>query len=219
MTESNVEFVSEKTIRKAERYLKKVDPVMAELVTQYGSCMLATKPYHPFYTLVRSIISQQLSTKAADTIESRIAQIIPAPFKPEDVMKISVKKFRNAGLANMKVRSILGVANAVVTGELCFETLAQQPDHVVVEKLIQLHGIGQWTATMFLIFCLKRLDVLVIGDAGLQRAVNLLYQAHFPKKRDDKLFLHVSKIWQPYRTVASWYLWQYLDSNGKNKKQ
>jgi len=201
--------LSDKVIRDAERHLHKSDAVMARLVTDYGPCPLAERDNLPFHTLARSIISQQLSAKAADTIERRVAQIVPAPFGPDEVLAVSVESLRSAGLSARKVGFIRQLAEHVTTGCLNFDELATCPDESVIIALTELPGIGRWTAEMFLIFGLKRPDVLALGDAGLRRAAKMLYQ-----DSDGGVLERVSGAWRPYRSVASWYLWKHLDVVG-----
>lgn len=182
---------------------------MARLVADYGSCPLAERESVPFHTLARSIISQQLSAKAADAIERRVAQIVQAPFSPDEVLAVSVESLRSAGLSARKAGFLRQLAEHVTTGRLNFDALAAYPDESVIIALTELPGIGRWTAEMFLIFGLKRPDVLALGDAGLRRAAKMLYQ-----DSDGGVLARVSGAWRPYRSVASWYLWKHLDVVG-----
>ncbi|MCX5815263.1 MAG: DNA-3-methyladenine glycosylase 2 family protein [Proteobacteria bacterium] len=163
--------------------------------------------YHPFHPLVTSIISQQLSAKAADTIENRIAEIVSIPFLPTELLSTPVELLRAAGLSWPKARYIHELAQRVSDGRLSFSNLESEKDDDVIAALVDCPGIGRWTAEMFLIFGLKRLDVLSLGDAGLQRAARLLYGVD---KEKDGLLASVADLWRPYRSVASWYLWQHL---------
>jgi DNA-3-methyladenine glycosylase II len=205
-------MVDEKAIRKAERHLSKVDTVMRRLIAENGPCPLAGWEYRPFHTLVISIISQQLSAKAADTIEGRIGEIVPRPFYPEGFAGTTAETLRSAGLSQSKARYILELAGRVSDGRLSFAGLETADNETVVKVLVEAPGIGRWTAEMFLIFGLKRLDVLSLGDAGLQRAVKRLYG----KEGEGKAVLEdVATKWRPYRSVASWYLWQSLEDRGE----
>lgn len=202
--------LSDKVIRNAEAHLHRSDSVMARLVSDYGPCPLAEQESLPFHTLARSIISQQLSAKAADTIGRRVAQIVPAPFGPNEVLAVSVESFRSAGLSVRKAGFIRQLAEHVTTGRLNFDELSAYPDDSVVDYLMEFPGIGRWTAEMFLIFGLKRPDVLALGDAGLKRAAKMLYQ----DCDKNSVLEQVSGAWCPYRSIASWYLWRYLDVVG-----
>lgn len=197
-------------MREAERHLSQADEVMASLVADYGPCPLAEREFRPFHTLARSIISQQLSAKAADTIERRVSQIIPTPFGPDEILTVPVERLREAGLSSRKAGFIRQLAEHVTRGRLNFDELAGYPDESVIVALMELPGIGQWTAEMFLIFGLKRPDVLALGDAGLRRAAKMLYQ----DSDENGLLERVSVTWRPYRSIASWYLWRHLDVVG-----
>ncbi|OQB77343.1 MAG: DNA-3-methyladenine glycosylase [Deltaproteobacteria bacterium ADurb.Bin135] len=199
--------ITEKTIREAERHLSKSDPVMKRLIAEHGPCPIADWEYHPFHTLVTSIISQQLSAKAADTIEGRVSEMVSVPFQPEELLSTPVESLRTAGLSRPKARYVHELAQRVVDGRLSFSDIESANDDEVVAALIESPGIGKWTAEMFLIFGLKRLDVLSLGDAGLQRAARILYG-----KNGDRtdLLENVAGVWRPYRSVGCWYLWQSL---------
>jgi len=196
---------------KAEQHLSEADMVMNRLVKAHGPCPLADRKYHPFDTLVGSIISQQLSAKAADTIKGRIVSIVGSPFQPAEFLRAKVEVLRAAGLSGAKVRYVRELAERVADGRLSFDALEFEESESVISKLIEIPGVGRWTAEMFLIFGLKRPDVLAVHDAGLQRAARMLY---VNQSRSDRRLEEVSESWRPYRSIASWYLWQHLD-NGK----
>lgn len=178
---------------------------MAELVLRYGRCLLQDKTYTPFETLAASIIGQQLSVKAAATIENRVLALIGGALTPEGIIAAAPEALRACGLSNAKVKYVRALAERVAAGTMDFAVMSVEPDNeVVITELVQLPGIGRWTAEMFLIFGLKRLDVLSLGDVGLQRAVRL----HFG---ETETLASISPRWQPYRSIASWYLWQSLD--------
>jgi DNA-3-methyladenine glycosylase II len=197
--------LSVKTVRKAERHLRLSCEVMARLVAVHGFCQLANLEFRPFHALTTSIISQQLSAKAAHTIKRRILKLVPA-LCPSEFLAVPLEALREAGLSTAKAKYIIELATRVNDGRLNFDALIHQPDDDVIAALTELPGIGRWTAEMFLIFGLKRPDVLAVGDAGLQRAVRLLYG-------DAAELKIIGQVWKPYCSVASWYLWRYLDSN------
>ena len=177
---------------------------MAQLVVAHGPCAIPVRELLPFKTLVTSIIGQQLSAKAADTIERRVLDIVPS-FTPDRFLAVPLDALRGAGLSSAKARYIIELAQRVSDGRLNFHDLEAMSDKDVIATLVQLPGIGRWTAEMFLIFGLRRPDVLALGDAGLQRAVRLLY--------GEKATLDsVGELWRPYQSVASWYLWRHLDA-------
>jgi DNA-3-methyladenine glycosylase II len=198
-----------KAIRKAERHLAKADPIMKRLIAKHGHCPLAEREFQPFHMLANSIISQQLSTKAAATIKLRVGAIVGVPFETGRVLSVATEKLRGAGLSGAKTRYIRELATHVHDGRLDFDAIIALDDEAVIEKLIIVPGIGRWTAEMFLLFGLKRLDVLALGDAGLQRAARNLYGK---KRKSETLLPRVAKAWRPYRSIASWYLWRSLEA-------
>jgi 3-methyladenine DNA glycosylase/8-oxoguanine DNA glycosylase len=191
------------SIRDAEQHLIRSCPVMAALITKYGPCSLADREFRPFQTLVRAIISQQLSAKAADTIEDRIRALVPN-FDPAEFLRAQPMELRAAGLSSAKARYIIELAQRVECGLLNLNAMQEVPDAEVIATLVDLPGIGRWTAEMFLIFGLGRPDVLSLDDAGLRRAVRLLFGK-------DAELEELGYSWQPFRSVASWYLWRHLD--------
>jgi len=191
-------------IRSAERHLRLNCEIMNGLIGKHGRCSLTARESDPFRTLVTSIISQQLSSKAADTIEKRVIALAPQ-LTPSAILRVPVESLRSAGLSNAKARYISELARRVKSRQLRFSKLAECSDQEVMEVLIDLPGIGEWTAEMFLIFGLGRLDIIALGDTGLQRATRLLYG---PKAN----LARVSESWRPYRSIASWYLWRHLDA-------
>ena len=204
----NPKTLSPALLRKAETHLSQSDLVMAKLIRTHGLCTLNRRSFDLFHTLVVSIISQQLSAKASDTIERRIAECVPYPFNAEEMVCVSPERLREAGLSSRKVAYIQGLAERVNSRSLTYETLSGKDNDEVMADLMEIPGIGRWTSEMFLIFGLKRLDVLALGDAGLQRAAKMLY----PKASSNGNALEkVSERWKPYRSVASWYLWRHID--------
>jgi DNA-3-methyladenine glycosylase II len=198
----------DQAIREAEHYLAHADPVMRRLIARHGPCPLAEREFEPFHMLANSIISQQLSTKAAATIKQRVGELVGVPFQTEQVLAVSSEKLRDAGLSQAKARYIRELAARVVDGRLIFDELMAIEDEAVIEKLIEANGIGRWTAEMFLLFGLKRLDVLALGDAGLQRSARILYGK---RRKSETLLRRVAEAWKPYRSIACWYLWRSLE--------
>lgn len=187
----------------AETYLSQADPVMARLVAAHGPFPVAGREYRPFQSLVSAIVSQQISFKAAATIEGRVRALV-TELTPAAVLALTPEALRSAGLSGAKSRYILELARRAHERLIDFDALPQQSDEDALAALVQLPGIGRWTAEMFLIFSLKRPDILSLGDAGLQRAARLLYGA-------DADLEKVAEAWRPYRSAASWYLWRYLE--------
>ncbi|HLJ93992.1 MAG TPA: DNA-3-methyladenine glycosylase 2 family protein [Gemmataceae bacterium] len=192
----------------ARRHLARRDPVLKRLIRLVGPCTLQHNP-NCFAVLIRSIISQQISSKAAAAIAGRVQQTLaPAGFVPEAILARSIEDLRAAGLSASKVRSILDLAERVQNQTLPLDHLHQLPDEEVIAHLVPVRGIGRWTAEMFLIFSLGRLDVLPVGDWGLRAAVQREYGLEEPpnKARLEEL----AEPWRPYRSIATWYFWRSL---------
>lgn len=199
----------DRAIRKAERHLAAADSIMARLIAQHGHCPLAEREFEPFHMLANSIISQQLSAKAAATIKQRVGALVGVPFQTGKVLSIGLEELRGAGLSQAKTRYIRELAARVAEGEIDFDAIVELDDEAVIERLVIVPGIGRWTAKMFLLFGLKRMDVLALGDAGLQRAARNLYGK---KRKSKNLLVRVGEAWRPYRSIASWFLWRSLES-------
>ncbi len=193
----------------ATKHLSRVDPVMRALIKDVGPCALkpGARGDH-FTTIVRAIVGQQLSAKAAETIFQRIAALHPNGRKivPADILASPDANLRAAGLSNAKVLYVKDLAARVDGGELNFTRLVRRGDEEIIDELTSVKGIGRWTAEMFLIFRLGRPDVWAIDDLGLRNAVRNLYKIE-PKKPQ---LLEVAEPWRPWRSVASWYLWRSL---------
>jgi len=199
----------ERAIRRAERHLAGADPIMKRLIAEHGRCAIGQREFEPFHMLANSIISQQLSSRAAATIKQRVGALVGVPFQIEKILSTTPELLRAAGLSAAKTRYICELAARVQDGRLNFADLIAAEDEHLIEKLTEVPGIGRWTAEMFLLFGLKRLDVLAIGDAGLQRAAHLLYGK---RRRSSTLLSRIAENWRPYRSVASWYLWRSLEN-------
>jgi DNA-3-methyladenine glycosylase II len=157
---------------------------------------------------VEAIITQQLSGKAADSISKRFREIYGRFPKPTDVINTSDSKLRAVGLSGMKVSYIKDLSKKIESKELKINSLKNMTDDEVIEQLTQIKGIGRWTAEMFLIFSLGRLDVLPVGDLGLRKGIQRLYLfSEIPQKDEIE---QIAKKWRPYRTVATWYIWKGL---------
>lgn len=186
------------------------DKVIKKLIDQYGELPWSTEEVDLFAHIVESIISQQLSVKASDTIYKRFIALLPKKkVKPEDILKVDDEDIRAAGISYSKIKYIKGVAQAVVEKEIILEALHNLSDEEVLNELIKLKGIGKWTAEMLLMFSLKRPDIFSLGDIGLRNAIAKLYKVD----RDDLVAIEkISLKWKPYRTFAARYLWKSLDN-------
>lgn len=191
---------------RAQRHLARRDPVLRQLIARVGPCTLMHNP-DGFEVLVRAIVSQQISSKAAMSISSRLIQSLgKAGLSPAAVVKASEAKLRGAGLSANKIRFLRDLADRCKRGELNLEELPALPDEEVIERLVPVHGIGRWTAEMFLIFSLGRPDVLPLADLGLRAGVKRQYQLpDMPAKED---LLERAEPWRPFRSIATWFIWR-----------
>lgn len=184
------------------------DPVLKKLYVQYGPHEFEDRSEYLLQQLIESIISQQLSTKAATTIYNRFLALFNSPFPtPEEILKIDSEKLRSAGMSYSKAQYIKNIAQAFKDKEIDIQKISKMSDEEVIKTLTKIKGVGKWTAEMILIFTLKRADVFSIGDAGLRRAIKNLY-----KLENDLDILKLSESWKPFRSLASWYLWRSLEN-------
>jgi DNA-3-methyladenine glycosylase II len=216
-------------MRKAVIHLKKSDPVMRTIIERIGPCRMQFSPPE-FHSLAEAIVYQQLSGKAAETIFTRFAALADEPLTPEGILKLTDEQMRGAGLSKQKAAYLKDLAAKTSSGLLDFVRLPELPDAEVVEHLTHVKGIGVWTAQMFLMFTLKRENVLPTGDFGVRMAMYKHYldvqraqaarkssAAKKVRKRKIKLptpeqMEKIAKCWEPYRSVACWYLWKSLDT-------
>jgi DNA-3-methyladenine glycosylase II len=201
--------------KKAVDSLRGADPVMARLIDGHHEIvrrdLRRDRPGDAYGALLRSIVGQQLSTKAAATIYGRMLELFGGhPPTPKQLLKVDPDKIRAAGLSRPKIAYLRDLAQHVEEGTLELERLPDLPDEEVAEQLTAIKGLGQWTADMFLMFHLGRPDVLPVGDQGIRRAVRVEYRLR--KLPDPKRLEKIAKPWRPYRTLACLYLWSSLDN-------
>lgn len=201
---------------RAMKHLKKVDPVLyAAALPHYKDIeerMGHRRSYAAlFEALAGSIVSQQLSTKAADTIWGRLEKACKGKVSPEAILRLRVPTMRTAGLSAAKVKTLKELSRAIVDGTLNLAALKKVPEEVAVAKLSSIWGIGRWTAEMFLMFALERHDVFSIGDLGLRRSVEALYG--LPKDAPAKDIEAIACVWAPHRSFASRALWRVRDAS------
>jgi 3-methyladenine DNA glycosylase/8-oxoguanine DNA glycosylase len=197
--------------KKARLYLMKADPTLGRIIKKVGPCKLhAVAPRDPFEALAMSIASQQLSTKAADTIFRRFCDLFPPDRRPTPnrVMTMTDEEIRTCGFSRPKVGFIKDLAGHVLDGRLDLAGLKQHPDDEVMRQLVAVKGIGRWTAEIFLMFRLGRPDILPADDLGLMNAVHRAYKLR--KRPDPKRLRKMGEAWSPHRSVAAWYLWASL---------
>lgn len=183
------------------------DRILNKLIPQFEHVYLPARR-EPFVTLARSIIGQQISTKAAETVWKNLLAICPK-CTPTQVLKIGAESLASCGLSKRKTEYIIDLATHFKAKRVHADKWAEMADEEVIAELIQIRGIGRWTAEMFLIFNLHRPNILPFDDLGLLKGISLNYFAGEPVSRSD--IRELSANWEPWRTVATWYLWRSLD--------
>ncbi len=201
---------------KAQKHLARRDDVLKALIKHVGACTLQHNP-DGFAVLARSIISQQISTKAALAIAGRLIKAAGhSGLKPRAVLKLTDDQLRTVGLSAMKVRSLRDLAEKCLSGEVPLKKLPAMTDEEVIETLLPVRGIGRWTAEMFLIFSLGRLDVLPILDYGLRAGVRRQYGL---KELPDKVTLtRIGEVWRPFRSIGTWFIWRSFGNVPQSKE-
>jgi DNA-3-methyladenine glycosylase II len=196
---------------KARRILMRRDPVLGAAIKHIGACGMADRQRKDHLSaLCGSIVSQQLSTKAAATIFGRLVALFPDNhiLEAAAIAAQSDERLRGVGLSGQKIGYLRDLTARILDGRLQLDELEALPDEEVIERLTSVKGFGRWTAEMFLMFRLHRPDVLPAGDLGIVNAIQQLYRLR--KKPDARRVLKMGEVWRPYRSVASWYLWQTL---------
>ena len=199
-------------MRKALNHLKKADPVLGAIIERVGAYKIQYRE-PVFQTLVRSIVYQQLHGKAASTIFGRLQAAAKSdPITPESILMLRPSRMRSLGLSQQKMSYIRELARLTRDGQVDFERCISLQDVEVVEHLTKVKGVGVWTVHMFLIFALRRTDVLPTGDLGIRAAMKKAYGlAELPKPDEME---KIAASWRPYCSVACWYLWRSLDNVG-----
>jgi len=194
----------------AVRILRRRDPVLAAIIDEIGPCPLKPLRNH-YWALAEAIVSQQLSVSAAATIFTRLRQLYPSHRipRPEELLATPARRLRAVGLSRQKVVYLKALATAFLDGQLPVRRFHRMADEEVVEALTRVKGIGRWTAEMFLIFVLLRLNVFPVADLGLQKAMQQSYRLR--RRPAATAMRRIARRWEPYRTVATWYLWASRD--------
>jgi DNA-3-methyladenine glycosylase II len=195
-------------MRKAINHLKKSDPILRAIIERIGPCRMEFGPPE-FHSLAEAIVYQQLNGKAAVAIFKRFAALAGEPLTPAGILKLSEEQMRSVGLSKQKSSYLRDMAERAASGQLDFTKLDSMSDEEVIQHLTQVKGVGTWTAHMFLMFTLKRPNILPTGDFGVQMAI----KKHYKKRKLPKpaQMEKLAKAWEPYRSVACWYLWQSID--------
>jgi DNA-3-methyladenine glycosylase II len=197
----------------ATKHLSSSDPVLAAIIERCGPCNISYRE-PGFSTLVRSIVYQQLSGKAALTILNRLIAAAGGDLTPQSILKLTPQKMRACGLSKQKLTYIRDLAKKSKAGKIDWAALPKMSDDEIIETLTQVKGVGVWTVHMFLIFALKRENVLPVGDLGVRAAIKRAYKTRGTKKDPypkAKQIEKLAKNWHPYCSIATWYLWRSLE--------
>jgi DNA-3-methyladenine glycosylase II len=203
-------MTTEVSIASAVAHLRRRDPVLAAVMRNVGPCRLAPARSH-FMTLVEAIVWQQLSWHAANAIHQRLLDVLGTRRpRPRDVLQVPLRQLRAVGLSQRKAEYLNGLARHFEEGRFPARRIHRLSDEEIVSLLGEIRGIGRWSAEMFLIFALNRLDVFPVGDLGLRKAIGRHYAAG--GMPTDGELARIADPWRPFRTIASWYLWAAADS-------
>ncbi len=194
-------------------HLRSLDPRWEAIIAAVGPCRLQIRPDR-FGTLVRAIIGQQISSRAASTIDGRLRALAGEPYLPGPLLAIGEEGLRGVGLSGVKSRYVLNLARAVHEGSIPLDEVHAWEDEKVIAALTTIKGVGSWTAEMFLIFGLGRVDVLSVGDLGIR--VGLMRFFGLAEQPGPHQCRELTEPWRPYRTIAMWYLWRRIDGPKKS---
>lgn len=200
-------------LRQAEQHLSKNDKQLKQVIASIGPSRI--KPHRDHYgELVGSIVGQQLSAKAGATIWRRVLDLFGGKMPtPQQLLKIDADEIRACGVSYPKIGYMKDLAQHILDGRLDLEHLSTVPNDQLIEQLTAVKGIGQWSAHMFMLFGLGRLDILPVGDLGIRKAIQNLYGLRELPDPEQIITIAAKNKWHPYESVAAWYLWQSLDSS------
>jgi len=200
-------------LRQAAQHLSDHDPRLAEVIAVSGPCRI--KPHQDHYgELVSNIVGQQLSTKAAYAIWQRVLGLFDGQMPtPQQLLQIEDQKLRDVGLSWAKVSYVKDIAAHILDGRLDMAHIGKLPNEQLIEQLTAIKGIGEWSAHMYMMFGLGRLDILPVGDLGIRKAIQNLYDFQALPSPEQIITVASQNNWHPYESVASWYLWQSLDNS------
>ena len=194
--------------QKGKRILSKRDPVLSRVIKKYKKGFLTSRN-KPFFSLCRTIVGQQISTKAADSIWFKFEKKCKKRVRPDTVLKLSSRNLKSAGLSRQKVSYLKNIAKSFRNKSFNVKEIKKMDDKEAVNYVTQLKGLGVWSAEMFLMFNLNRPDIFPIQDIGLLRAISKNYKTSYPP---SKRFLDkISKLHSGYRTIFTWYMWRSID--------
>ena len=192
----------------AKKELSKKDPVLKEIINKYKKGHLTTRN-DPFFSLCRTIVGQQISTKAADSIWSKFEKKCKKKIIPKNIIKLPTKSLRNAGLSRQKISYLKNIAKSFKNKSFRIKDLKKMTDEQAINNIIKLKGLGVWSAQMFLMFNLNRPDIFPIKDIGLIIALSKNYKTSYPPS--ERFLNKISKLHSGYRTVFTWYMWRSID--------
>lgn len=203
---------SEDDYARARRILMRRDPRLAAVIKRVGRCRLADSRTHdPFASLVRVIMNQQLSGKAAETILGRVVALATplGGLTPSAIRSLDATALRGAGVSRPKITYLYDLADHVADGRLDLHALDGHPDEEVIARITAVKGLGRWSAEMFLMFRLNRPDILPVGDLGIVKGMQRLFG--MKRRPSARTMTRLAEPWRPYRSVASWYVWRALE--------
>jgi DNA-3-methyladenine glycosylase II len=199
-----------KTKDHINNYIIDIDPLFKKLIDNCGPVEIELSEDY-FASLASSIIGQQLSNKVSDVIWARVEVLMEGDLSPEKIVAVEVEQLRKTGVSYSKIGYLKNLSEAVINNKLSLNDFKSMENEEIINKLIAVKGIGNWTAEMFLIFSLGREDVFSLGDGGLQRSIKWLYK--FDETPSKSQLMNISEKWKPYRTYASLYLWEAINKS------
>ncbi len=194
--------------KKGKKILSKKDSVLRKIIIKYKKGFLTTRN-NPFFSLCRTIVGQQISTKAADSIWAKFEKKCKRKIKPKTILKISSRSLKSAGLSRQKISYLKNIAKAFVNKSFNIKKLKKMNDIEAINYITKLKGLGVWSAEMFLMFNLNRPNIFPVKDIGLLRAISKNYNTSYPPSK--KFLEKISKIHDGYRTIFTWYMWRSID--------
>ena len=193
---------------KAKKLLSKKDPILKKIIKKFNKGYLKTRN-NPFFSLCRTIVGQQISTKAADSIWLKFEAKCKNKISPNTVIKLSKYSLRSAGLSRQKISYLKNIAKSFQSNSFNIKELKKMDDDLAIQYITKLKGLGIWSAQMFLMFNLNRQDVFPVKDIGLIRAISKNYKVSYPPSK--RFLVKISKLHAGYRTVFTWYMWRSID--------
>ena len=192
----------------AKRILSKRDPILRKIIKKFNKGFLTTRK-DPFFSLCRTIVGQQISTKAADSIWSKFEIECKKKILPNNILKLNSRSLRSAGLSHQKITYLKNIAKSFKNKSFNVKDLKKMNDELAIDYITQLKGLGVWSAQMFLMFNLNRPDIFPTQDIGLIRAISKNYKTSYPPS--DRFLNKISKMHKGYRSVFTWYMWRSID--------